>query len=235
MSLNTLNLLEKEYDIALPDKGIQIIRVTGVGMRKLMGKDGLADNDNREAMILATIETAKIMDNFVVAYYHGNEVSFVLTDIITENTQPWLGNHIQGLVSITSSSVAAHYSILLSEYKKKLMIGTFRARVFELYGLGATIGNYINTRITQGIGRYTSELYSQHFTGNSNTIANAQRKLWEANIEMKKEFMYGDIICKPGLHYTRISPLDIGFSQITEFIDRIIENRREYRANQSND
>ena len=225
LNTNTLNLIELEYDISLPPKSVIVIRVTGMGMRKLFGKEGLANNDNREAMYQAVIETAKMMDNFIVAYQHSNEVSFVLTDDIKESTQPWLGNNFQGLISQTTSCLSANYSILLSSYKDQLKIGIFRAKTFELYP-GAEIGDYINNRINLGVGRYISELYSKHLTGSNVSLAEAQKLLLAKGIEIKKEYMYGDIIAKPGLNYIRISPVDIGLQQINEFVENIITNKR---------
>ncbi len=64
----------------------------------------------------------------VFAYHQSDEISFLLCDYRTLNTQPWFGNELQKIVSVTASIAAAVLGDLRGGRP------TFDARVFVLPG-----------------------------------------------------------------------------------------------------
>jgi len=61
-----------------------------------------------------------------LAYVQSDEISLLLTDYATFNTEAWFDNNIQKICSVSAGMASANFSILWSE------IGIFDARAFNL-------------------------------------------------------------------------------------------------------
>lgn len=64
----------------------------------------------RDRMIDAALATAQDMQGFKLAYHQSDEVTFMMTDFDTINTDGWFGYRVNKLVSMTASMFTAHFN-----------------------------------------------------------------------------------------------------------------------------
>lgn len=84
------------------------------------------DKDLHFTMCAAAAEVAKSMQGCKVWYVQSDEASFFLTDYDSFETEPFLGNEVQKLVSIAASSFTASFNIVQCTH------AVFDARCFNL-------------------------------------------------------------------------------------------------------
>lgn len=93
------------------------------------------DKDLIGAMIHGAKETFKEMQGCKAAYVQSDEVTFLLTDYESINTDAWFDNNIQKIASITASLMSVHFNHYLRftdfEYNKGKP-PVFDARVFTV-------------------------------------------------------------------------------------------------------
>jgi tRNA(His) guanylyltransferase len=82
------------------------------------------------AMVHAMIETAKEMSGFKFAYHQSDEVTFMLTDLDTYNTQGWFGYELSKVVSLSASLFTAHFNSYYSHPHG--LLATFDSRAFSV-------------------------------------------------------------------------------------------------------
>lgn len=109
----------KRYEAAsqplLPIRTPVVIRVDGRAFHTLT-KDMMTFDDGLIiAMNRATIETAREMSGLKLAYTQSDEASFLIADTDTNETQPWFGNNLSKLISITASLFTYHFN---KEYRE---------------------------------------------------------------------------------------------------------------------
>lgn len=68
------------------------------------------DNKIIEAMQYATIETAKEMQSFKLAYVQSDEASFYICDDENNETEAWFNNKLSKILSITASLFTFHFN-----------------------------------------------------------------------------------------------------------------------------
>lgn len=123
-------------DGTLPHKTPVIIRVDGRSFSKLTRRHfKLRPIDPNFTMIMDF--TARTMldniDGAVLCYVQSDEISFLLHDYCNENSQPWFGNKLQKLVSVSASMATMNFL-----YKSHLNLGDrltevmFDSRAFSL-------------------------------------------------------------------------------------------------------
>lgn len=78
------------------------------------------------AMLVSALYGMKQIQGCSLAYCQSDEISFLLTDYKTINTDAWLGYNIQKLVSITAATVSTKFSSMLCQE------GLFDARAFNV-------------------------------------------------------------------------------------------------------
>jgi tRNA(His) 5'-end guanylyltransferase len=81
-----------------------------------------------DAMVTAASRTAKEMAGFKIAYTQSDEVTFLLTDFDEFETEPWFGNKLNKLVSISASIFTAHFNSVYQHPKG--LLATFDSRAF---------------------------------------------------------------------------------------------------------
>lgn len=236
--IKDIKLLEAEFDERVPEKSVIVVRVDGVGFTKLLNpykKEAAFDNDHKEAMILAAIETIKKLPGFLVAYVCSDEISFIMTDMLSDKAQHWFGGRIQKLCSVIPSNVSVVYSALMSNYKDKLITGIFDARVLDLY-YGWTPEKYINSRLFNSLNNQTLQLHAFHFGAKKTqglSLHKAQENLFSKEITCSKDFLYGTLIFRD-ISFHRICPFDIGVGNIGGLIKHTIERKLEENETKRN-
>ena len=124
-----------------------IIRVDGRGFHTFT-EDFVRPFDKvfRETMALTMLEMCKRMQNCVFAYTQSDEISFVLCDWESVDTEPWFGNKERKLVSVTASMATAYFNNIFSEQVSKvedskpyldhdtwtIKLGMFDSRAFNI-------------------------------------------------------------------------------------------------------
>lgn len=214
---------EKKYDIKIPPKSIVVIRADGKSFSKMLRPFRPYDQEHSEAMIIAAIETCKIMMNVMFCYVQSDEVSFVLCDDFGD-AQPWFDNRLQKLVSVSASSVASNYSVLMTHYKKQPMIASFDAKAFSVDSIKELV-KYIRLRITNSVNNSTVSLYKY-------SIGNPERKPLSAlssaiasnDIEVPDTFRHGTLLVNYNRSWTRLSPANIK-SELSPFIFNLFEKK----------
>ncbi len=68
------------------------------------------DNSLRDAMVDAAIAVAAEMQGFEVAYHQSDEVSFLLTDYATFETNAWFDYNVQKVATISASVMTANFN-----------------------------------------------------------------------------------------------------------------------------
>jgi tRNA(His) guanylyltransferase len=62
------------------------------------------------AMTNAAIDTAREMQGFKLAYAQSDEATFMLDDADSPETQPWFGNELSKLISVSASAFTAYFA-----------------------------------------------------------------------------------------------------------------------------
>lgn len=118
---------EEVYNGALTPNSNVIIRVDGRSFHTFTRDfERPFDMNLHEAMVTATIETAREMSGFKLAYTQSDEATFVINDTDTFETQGWFGYNRNKLVSITASAFTAYFNRALA----KNTVAMFDARAF---------------------------------------------------------------------------------------------------------
>ena len=84
------------------------------------------DDDLIKSMVDAAVATSKEMTGFKLGYAQSDEVTFLLTDYESHQSEPWFANKLNKIVSITASTMTAYFNDLHSRSK----LATFDARAF---------------------------------------------------------------------------------------------------------
>lgn len=70
--------------------------------------------------------------NAQIAYAFSDEISLLLTDFATTDTQPWFGGNLQKMCSVSASMAAAAFNWTFWAQMEGIMNATFDCRVFTL-------------------------------------------------------------------------------------------------------
>ena len=129
---------ERTTDFYLPPRTPVLIRVDGRAFHTWTRRaDRPFDRDIAESMVEATIVCAKEMAGFRLAYHQSDEVTFVLLDTATLQTQPWFDNRLSKLASVTASMFTAAFNAAIHDRADRTSLwvrgpATFDARVFPV-------------------------------------------------------------------------------------------------------
>jgi len=126
----------KEYEAISQNKLTRrmpvIIRLDGKGFHNYTRKMKKPyDSDLQLNMWRSTIRLCQEVQNTVLAYCQSDEVSLLLVDYNTLNTQPWFANEVQKLCSLAASSMTQYFND--PQTRGELPYGArFDARCFNL-------------------------------------------------------------------------------------------------------
>lgn len=147
----SLGSRQKEYELAYDYRITRrlpiIIRIDGRGFSQLTRRLKKPYCPIMLTLMSNTmLEIAKQIDGVVFAFQQSDEITLVLRNDQTNETEPWFGNRVQKIISVTSS-------IATYEFNKKLEVLTdkpeligkafFDARVFAVPNTFEAINNLI--------------------------------------------------------------------------------------------
>lgn len=81
------------------------------------------------------LESCRDIDDAVFGYYFHKEINLILTNDATLEREPWLGNNIQKMVSVITSTITSHFYSLMKVMKDPpdiILPITFRCVIFPL-------------------------------------------------------------------------------------------------------
>lgn len=126
---------EKCWDFSLPRRMPIIIRVDGNKFSKLTRKlDKPFDQGFIDAMYWATHDTFKELPSCVFAWVASDEASFVLHGYKQLKSEPWFGNRLAKLTSLSAAIMTKWFNFSTRNSKKLWWIheAVFDSRVFVL-------------------------------------------------------------------------------------------------------
>ncbi len=133
---NRMKRYEESYKDKLTPRMPVIIRCDGRAFHTLTRSfDKPFDEAFLGSMRIAMANTSKQMDGFKLAYHQSDEVSFLITDFDTLDTQGWFGYEVNKLVSISAALMTINfYKALKFEYGKSInnLSPVFDARAFNV-------------------------------------------------------------------------------------------------------
>jgi len=103
---------ERIYDSAIIRRIPVIVRCDGKGFSKWTKKLKLQkpfDNRMCDAMMHTIWEVGSKIEGCVFAYTQSDEMTFVLCNDQSNESEPWFGNRVQKIASVVSSMVTAHF------------------------------------------------------------------------------------------------------------------------------
>lgn len=101
---------------SLPRRSCVIVRVDGRAFHSYTkGFNRPFDDRIIDAMLYAACEVAKDMQGFKLAYHQSDEVSFLMHDYETINTEAWFANDLTKIVSLTASRMAVKFNRKMQE------------------------------------------------------------------------------------------------------------------------
>jgi len=136
---------EKACDYSIIKRLPIIIRVDGRGFTKLT-RDVPKPYCKKmsAAMAYAMFESIKVIDSAAFGYTQSDECTFVLWPS-NKDADPWFGNRIQKMASITSATFTYHFNQFTTGANRPNIKGPaiFDARVFSLPSISEVINNLI--------------------------------------------------------------------------------------------
>ena len=111
-----------------------IVRVDGRAFHSLRLEKPF-DRAFRQAMVDTAILVAKEMQGFRLAYHQSDEVSFLLLDTDTLQTEPWFANTLNKLVSISAALMSAGFTTAWASHAQLspyVTIHAFDSRAFNV-------------------------------------------------------------------------------------------------------
>ena len=131
-----MKLYEEASDYVLTQRTPIILRLDGRSFHKLTKKMNKPfDNNFSESMENTTKSLVEEIDGAVFGYTYSDEISILLVNYTTFETEPWFGNRIQKMVSTSSSRAAIVFLKNLQKYFHPITVEKFigfDARVFIL-------------------------------------------------------------------------------------------------------
>jgi tRNA(His) guanylyltransferase len=86
-------------------------------------------------MMYTTMQLVKNVQNCVLGYTQSDEISLLLRDYDTLETQPWFGNNVQKMTSISASIATAAFNYAFAGHKQQLAfadMAMFDSRAYNL-------------------------------------------------------------------------------------------------------
>lgn len=136
---------ESSYDYKILDKIPIIIRINGKNFSKLSKNlEKPFSNDLFKVMANAAMYSITEIQGVIFGYLHHDEITFVLRNDQTHETESWFGNRIQKINSIAVSTFTmAFYKFLLASELELSGDPTFDCRAFGVPNIAEANNNII--------------------------------------------------------------------------------------------
>jgi len=110
-----------------------IIRVDGKSFHKLTSfLDKPCDLRFISAIDMTTLEACQAFQCCKFAYLQSDEISFLLSDLDTPNTEMWFNGDIRKICSISAATVSVSFTRIFNGVITPVVDGLFDSRVFNL-------------------------------------------------------------------------------------------------------
>lgn len=147
----SLSERQKNYEFAYDYQIIKrlpiIIRVDGHSFSKLTRKVQKPYSQKFSAIMAGTmLSMAKSIDGCIFSYQQSDEISFIVRNDQTHETESWFANRIQKITSITAALATIEFNKILNSLEDKpSLIGDaiFDARVFGVPTISEAINNLV--------------------------------------------------------------------------------------------
>lgn len=128
---------EQAYNPSIVRRIPVVIRCDGKGFSKWTKKlDKPFDEELNNLMSQTMLAVAAKIEGCEFGYTQSDEITFVLFNDQSNESEPWFGNRLQKMASVVSSMVTAHFNSLTS---KDTSLAYFDARVFGVPNLQEAI------------------------------------------------------------------------------------------------
>jgi tRNA(His) 5'-end guanylyltransferase len=147
----SLSARQKAYEYAYDNKIINrvpvIIRLDGKGFSRLTSKIQKPYCPKMQVLMSSTmLDLAKEIEGCIFAYQQSDEITCILRNDQSLDSQSWFGNRIQKITSISASLATYHFNKLYNEaIDRPELIGqaVFDARVFAVPSINEAVNNLI--------------------------------------------------------------------------------------------
>ena len=102
---------EKAFNYILPRRMPVILRIDGVCFHSLTkGMERPFDSRLIDTMNYTALELCRQIQGAKLAYIQSDEISILIHNYTTLNSQPWFGNEIQKMVSVSAGIASASFN-----------------------------------------------------------------------------------------------------------------------------
>lgn len=142
--------MKKNYEdrtrYSLPRRTYTVIRADGKAFHTFTkGFKRPFDNDLMAIMDHTAIAMCRGIQGAVLAYVQSDEISIVLTDFATPNTESWFDGNVQKMASISASiATAAFNQLYMGHVYKNMSSGT---KILEDWALGNVLPAHFDSRV----------------------------------------------------------------------------------------
>ena len=231
--MNTLGDRMKAYEYVnthyLTRKVPVIIRVDGKAFHSWVSNNNIEYPYSfrlEQAMDIAAVHTAQLIQGFKLAYIASDEASFLLSDLDTLQTDAWFGFNQAKLVSVTASLFTGHFNWWLSD--KNYNLAFFDARAFSIPE--DDIANYFLWRVRDwernSLHMYARQFFShQELLGkDANTIhemLHQKGKNWVTDTEVRDRSRNGCFIILGDKHEHLVPEYRMSYDSIQQLIGKL--------------
>jgi tRNA(His) 5'-end guanylyltransferase len=146
----------------LPRRNYAIIRIDGRAFRTFTeGLDKPYDSTVADAMVAMMFHLFKHIDGVRFAYTQSDEISLILTDFETHDTEAWFDWDVQKVVSVSASLATVGFNTNFASRGGRF--ATFDSRVFTM-GERTEVVNYLRWRQLDAVRNSISSLAQVHFS-----------------------------------------------------------------------
>ncbi|WP_050767202.1 tRNA(His) guanylyltransferase Thg1 family protein [Pseudarthrobacter chlorophenolicus] len=170
---------EKQYRTFLPAKSYAVIRVDGKGFSKYTrGLQRPFDPKFTADMQATALYLCENIDGAQFAYTQSDEISVIISDLGSANTQAWFGGQVQKIVSTSAALATAKFNRIRPEIDA---LAFFDGRTHHLEG-SAGVLEYLQWRQADAMKNSVGMLASHHFS---------HRELTGVSVRRRKEMLAG--------------------------------------------
>lgn len=224
----------KEYEAVSADTLMRrtpvVVRVDGRAFHSLTKRVKMEKPyDIRMMRVMADVadRMAREMSNTVLAYAQSDEISFVMVDDRELTTEPWFGNKLQKIVSVSAAMATLYFNNRIqSEFGLDgSAMATFDSRAFNLPR--EEVANYVLWRQRDAT-RNSVQGWGQHLLGHKECQGLSGPELQERMFQ-EKGFNWNDAPTwqKRGVAVTR-RPFDLSMDHRVDWEMPIVSQDRAY-------
>lgn len=180
---------EQAWDIRMPARMPVIIRLDGNSFSKLTRKMGFEkpyDTTFRSMMFQTTKSVLEYCSGAVIGYTQSDEISILLNNYTSLESEPFLANRIQKLTSLTASVAASAFNMVLDPASIE-NLAAFDCRVFVLPE--SEVNNYFLWR-QQDAFRNCVSSYCHYKIGDALGRGTADAMIHGRNINEQQELLF---------------------------------------------